>query len=111
MSSASVNEVRLGQDSLRVMADETGGFAVVNNNDFNGTFRRIVDDNSSYYVLGYYPTNDKRDGRFRKIEVKLANRPGLTVSRAPRLRGAARQGAGDQAGRPERRRRRSCGRR
>ena len=73
------NEVRLGQDSLRVMSDETGGFAVVNRNDFSSAFQRIVDDNSSYYVMGYYSTNDKRDGRYRKIQVKLNDKPGLTV--------------------------------
>ena len=73
------NEVRLSQDSLRVMGEETGGFAVVNQNDFRDAFQRIVDDNSSYYVMGYYSTNDRRDGRFRKIEVKLPNKPGLTV--------------------------------
>ncbi|MBY0493992.1 MAG: VWA domain-containing protein [Cyanobacteria bacterium] len=72
------NEVRLSQDSLRVLGDETGGFAAVNRNDFSSVFQRIVDDNSSYYVMGYYSTNDRRDGRFRKIEVRV-NRPGLTV--------------------------------
>lgn len=78
-SSAIFNELRLGQDSLRTMADETGGFAVVNQNDFATAFQRIVDDNSAYYVMGYYSTNDRRDGRYRKIEVKLNNKPGLTV--------------------------------
>jgi hypothetical protein len=73
------NEVRLSQDSLRVMGEETGGFAVVNQNSFRDAFQRIVDENSSYYVMGYYSTNDRRDGRFRKIEVKLSNKPGLTV--------------------------------
>jgi len=73
------NEVRLSQDSLRVMGEETGGFAVVNQNNFRDAFQRIVDDNSSYYVMGYYSTNERRDGRFRKIEVKLASKPGLTV--------------------------------
>lgn len=73
------NEVRLAQDSLRVMGEETGGFAVVNRNNFRDAFQRIVDDNSSYYVMGYYSTNDRRDGRFRKIEVRLPNRSGLTV--------------------------------
>ena len=77
--SALFNEVRLAQDSLRTMSDETGGFAVVNRNDFANAFQRIVDDNSSYYMLGYYSTNDRRDGRFRKIEVRLKNRPGLVV--------------------------------
>jgi VWFA-related protein len=73
------NEVRLAQDSLRVMGEESGGFAIVNRNDFRDAFQRIVDDNSSYYVMGYYSTNDRRDGRFRKIEVKVPGRSGLTV--------------------------------
>jgi len=73
------NEARLGQDSLRVLAAETGGFAVVSSNDFASAFQRIVDDNSSYYVLGYYPTNDRRDGRFRKIEVRVPGRPEAQV--------------------------------
>jgi VWFA-related protein len=73
------NEVRLSQDSLRVMGDETGGFAVVNRNDFQDAFQRIVDDNSSYYVMGYYSTNERRDGRFRKLEVKLPGKPGYVI--------------------------------
>ena len=73
-----MNELRLEQDSLRVVADETGGFAVLNQNDFRNGFARILEDNSSYYVLGYYPTNDKRDGRFRNVQVKVL-KPGLKV--------------------------------
>jgi hypothetical protein len=73
------NEVRLSQDSLRTLSDETGGFAVVNRNDFSSAFQRIVDDNSSYYLLGYYSGNDRRDGRFRRIEVRLPGKTGLTV--------------------------------
>jgi len=73
-----MNELRLSQDSLRTLSDETGGFAAVNRNDFSGAFDRIVRENSSYYVLGYYPANERRDGRFRKIEVRV-KRPGLQV--------------------------------
>jgi VWFA-related protein len=73
-----LNEMRLEQDSLRVLAEETGGFAVLNQNDFRTGFGRILEDNSSYYVLGYYPTNDKRDGRFRTVQVKVL-KPGLRV--------------------------------
>lgn len=72
------NEVRRAQDSLRVISDETGGFAVVNQNDLNAAFERIIQDNSSYYVIGYYATNERRDGRFRKIDVRVT-RPGLRV--------------------------------
>jgi hypothetical protein len=52
---------------------------VLNQNDFRDAFARILSDNSSYYVLGYYPTNDKRDGRFRSVQVRLVNHPGLKV--------------------------------
>ncbi len=72
------DELRLSQDSLRTISDETGGFAAVNANDVRSTFNRIVEENSSYYVMGYYSTNDRRDGRFRRIEVRL-NKPGLQV--------------------------------
>lgn len=46
--------------------------------DADGMFKRIVADTSSYYLLGYVPTNAKHDGTFRKLEVR-AVRPGLTV--------------------------------
>jgi VWFA-related protein len=71
-------ELQLAHDSLRVLADSTGGFAVVNTNDFATAFDRIVSENSSYYMLGYYPTNDRRDGRTRKISVRV-RRPGAQV--------------------------------
>jgi VWFA-related protein len=76
--SAMQNELRLSQDSLRTLSDETGGFAVVNRNDYGTAFDRIVRENSAYYVLGFYPTNEKRDGRYRKLEVRV-KRPGLRV--------------------------------
>ena len=71
-------EFRTAQNSLRMVSDETGGFAVLNQNDFTNAFQRIVRDNSSYYVLGYYSTNERRDGRFRAITVRV-KRPGLIV--------------------------------
>jgi VWFA-related protein len=72
------DSLRLSQQSLQVLAEQTGGFAAINRNDFAGAFERVVRENSSYYVLGYYPTNDRRDGRFRRIEVRVT-RPGLQV--------------------------------
>jgi VWFA-related protein len=71
-------ELQLSQDSLRSLADETNGFAAVNSNDFASVFARIVRDNSSYYLLAYYPSSDRRDGRFHRIQVRVS-RPGLTV--------------------------------
>jgi VWFA-related protein len=71
-------ELMISQDNLRSLADETGGFAAINRNDFTTAFGRIVQDNSSYYVLGYYSKDARRDGRFRKIDVRVT-RPGLQV--------------------------------
>ena len=71
-------EVQLAQDSLRTLADETGGFAVVNANDFSTAFERIVRENTHYYLLGFQPSNGKRDGRFRRLEVRV-KRPGARV--------------------------------
>jgi len=73
------DELRLSQDTLRGISEETGGFASVSSNDFTSAFQRIVDANSTYYVLGYYSTNEKRDGRYRRIAVKV-NRPGVDVN-------------------------------
>ncbi len=50
-----LNDIRLSQSSLRTLAEETGGFAAVNQNTLGSAFERIVDANSRYYVLGYYP--------------------------------------------------------
>jgi hypothetical protein len=71
-------EFVMSQNSLRQISAETGGIAVINQNDFAGAFDRIVRDNSSYYVLGYYSTNERRDGRYRKVTVRVT-RPGAQV--------------------------------
>ena len=71
--------MKLSQDSLRTLSEETGGFAAVNQNTLGSAFGRIVDANSRYYVLGYYPPTTARDGRFHRIEVRV-KRPGLRVS-------------------------------
>ena len=75
--SSLVREMLLSQASLRELSDETGGFAALNSNDFSSAFTRIVSDNSTYYVLAYYPPSDK-PGRAHKIAVRV-NRPGVTV--------------------------------
>ena len=58
--------------------------------DADGMFKRIVADTSSYYLLGYVPTNAKHDGTFRKLEVR-ALRPGLTVQARTGLHGETRR--------------------
>jgi hypothetical protein len=63
---------------LRALAEATGGFAVVNSNSYEAAFDRIVRENSAYYVLGFTSANDRRDGRFRRVQVRV-RRPGLQV--------------------------------
>ena len=63
--------VRKSQDSLRVLAEETGGIAVVNQNDFSKALKRIDAETSDYYVLGYYSKNPDIMKRRRKIEVRV----------------------------------------
>jgi hypothetical protein len=70
--------VRRSQDSLRVMAEETGGFAVVNMNDFSAGLKRIDAETTDYYVLAYSSSNEDQLKRVRRIEVRTT-RPGATV--------------------------------
>ncbi len=63
--------VRKSQDTMRVLAEETGGIAVVNQNDFDKALKRIDAESSDYYVLGYYSSNPDPTVRRRKIEVRV----------------------------------------
>jgi VWFA-related protein len=70
--------VRKSQDSLRVLAEETGGIAVVNQNDFDKALARIDAETSDYYVLGYYSSNPDPTQRRRRIEVRVT-RPNVSI--------------------------------
>jgi VWFA-related protein len=66
--------IRKSQDSLRVLAEETGGLAVVNQNDFDKALKRIDAETSDYYVLGYYSKNPDPTKRRRAVEVKVSKK-------------------------------------
>ncbi len=72
-------------ESMRNMASATDGLAVMTGNDLNVGLQRIADDLTSYYLLGYYSTNAKLDGKFRKITVRV-KRPGVDVRARPGYR-------------------------
>jgi VWFA-related protein len=62
------------QEGLRALAEQTGGFAVINNNNLAKGIERIMNDQTSYYVLGYQPSSESFDAkklRFNKLEVKV----------------------------------------
>lgn len=76
----SVDHAMLKQriEVMRTMAENTDGLAVVNSNDLDRGMRRISDDLTSYYLLGYYSSNSKLDGRFRSLKVRV-KKPGIDV--------------------------------
>lgn len=67
------------RDGLSGLARDTGGFLVANNNDLGGGVTRIMQDTETYFLVAYQPTNVARDGRFRKIEVRLPGHKHLDI--------------------------------
>lgn len=77
-SSAIFAESFEASEGSEALAADSGGFSVRNTNDLAKGIQRIADETRSYYLLGYTPSNTARDGRFRKIQVKVAAK-GLEV--------------------------------
>lgn len=63
------------RDGLYALAADTGGKAIFNNNDINLGLQKVLDDTEVYYLLAFEPTTSYRDGRYRKLEVKLPGYP------------------------------------
>jgi len=66
------------QETLVTLASDTGGRAFLDSNDFSQVFKGVQQDTSTYYLLGYHSTNLARDGRYRRITVKV-NLPGVKI--------------------------------
>jgi VWFA-related protein len=64
------------RDTLSTLAQDTGGRMFTDVNNFSQVFKQVQDDTTGYYLLSYYSTNSKRDGRYRGVSVKLVNVPG-----------------------------------
>ena len=79
-------QINQSQETLNTMAADTGGRAFTATNDFGDAFARVQNDLAAYYLLGYSSTNPARDGKFRRIQVRIVNRPelkGLSVEARP----------------------------
>jgi hypothetical protein len=74
----STDQLRATQDTLRVLAENTDGRAIVNRNDLAKGMQQIVRDSSAYYLLGYNSTPAHQDGKFHAIRVRV-KRPGMEV--------------------------------
>src|SRR3989442_10009365 len=66
------------EDSLNKVAQETGGRAFLNTNDLDRAILESVEDSSTYYMIGYYPSRKRWDGKFHTVKVKVA-REGVVV--------------------------------
>ena len=77
-SMASRTPIQANIDTMRELADRTGGRAAYNTNDLASAVRRAIDDARVTYTVGYYSTDEAQDGKFREIKVKV-NRPHLDV--------------------------------
>ncbi|MFQ6081905.1 MAG: VWA domain-containing protein, partial [Candidatus Aminicenantia bacterium] len=71
--------IQRGQITLNLLSSETGGKAYRNVNNLDQPLEDILKLTNSYYLLGYSPTDKKKEGKFRKLKVKV-KRPNLQVS-------------------------------
>ncbi len=70
---AFVNRLQQTQDTLFALAEDTGGKALLDNNDLGKGILNAERSMSSYYILGYNTSNTNLDGKFRKIKITLTN--------------------------------------
>lgn len=68
----------IGIDTMKVLADETGGRAFVNTNDLTGAIRHAVEDSAVTYTLGFYIDSGALDGKFHELKVQV-RRTGLNL--------------------------------
>ena len=70
------------QEVMSTLSTDTGGKAFFDSNDFAPAFAQVQKDNSAYYAIGFRSTNAARDGKFRKLTIKI-NKPGLKLEYRP----------------------------
>ena len=72
------DDAALGAAGAEQVAEESGGFAIRDGNDLAAGLARVGREAASYYLLGYYSTNAKPDGKFHRITVRV-KRPGVDI--------------------------------
>jgi VWFA-related protein len=70
------------QEVMGTLSSDTGGKAFFDSNDFAPAFAQVQRDTSAYYAIGFHSVNPMRDGRFRKLTIKV-NRPGIKLEYRP----------------------------
>jgi len=72
---SSITNFQRSQDSLYALASDTGGKALLDNNDLAAGIVQAEQAITSYYVIGYYPSNTNLDGKFRRVKITLKETP------------------------------------
>ncbi len=70
------------QEVMATLSSDTGGKAFFDSNDFAPAFAQVERDTSAYYAIGFHSTNPARDGKYRKLTIKV-NRPGVKLEYRP----------------------------
>jgi len=70
------------QEAMATLSSDTGGTAFFDSNDFAPAFAKVQADNSAYYAIGFHSTNTARDGKYRKLTVKI-DKPGIKLEYRP----------------------------
>jgi VWFA-related protein len=70
------------QEVMTTLSTDTGGKAFLDSNDFAPAFAQVQRDTSAYYAIGFQSSNPARDGRYRKLTIKI-NRPGVKLEYRP----------------------------
>ena len=73
------NGYEVAKDVMNAVARDTGGFPIFNSNNLQAGFKKSLDDNNAYYILAYYPSNTKADGKFREIKIVIKSHPELSI--------------------------------
>ena len=76
---ASADRLLSSRWGMRELAAATGGFSILDTNNFRAGLKRIMDENEAYYMLAYYPQNAAPDGKFHNIKVRVKDQPDLVV--------------------------------
>ncbi len=78
----SMNQNLATQEVMATLSSDTGGKAFFDSNDFAPAFAQVQKDNSAYYAIGFHSTNPARDGKYRKLTVRI-DRPGVKLEYRP----------------------------
>jgi VWFA-related protein len=81
--SSQISSLHNSRETLSTLATDTGGRMFTDLNNFAPVFNYVQKENSTYYLIGYSPSNTKADGRFRRIRVELVEGRGLKVEARP----------------------------